>query len=145
MTFLNGTYSNLSFTLAGGSIAPGTLDDLDSTQSLTITDTNSITLSTLQNATPGAVSSDLLYVANGGNLTIAAPVVLGVAGGNFDISGSGIADISGIISGTARGFTKTGVGTLTLNGSAVNTYTGVTVVNSGTLVENFTNLAQPPI
>ena len=36
-----------------------------------------------------------------------------------------------------------GTGTLTLNGSAVNTYTGATTINSGTLLEDFSNLSSP--
>jgi autotransporter-associated beta strand protein len=143
-TFVNGTYGSPgSFTLTSGNLTTGTLDDLDSTQALTISDAtgNSIILSTLANSTPGAAVADLLYVANGGNLTIGDSVVLGVAGGNFDIAGTGAADISGVISdgGLGFGFVKTGAGTLTFNGSAANTYTGNTAVNVGALNLNYTN------
>jgi fibronectin-binding autotransporter adhesin len=45
--------------------------------------------------------------------------------------------------GASAGLTKIGTGTLDLNGSAVNTYTGATSINSGTLVEDFSNLTTP--
>jgi fibronectin-binding autotransporter adhesin len=45
-----------------------------------------------------------------------------------------------VIDGTV-GLTKRGVGTLTLNGSAVNTFTGGLNVNGGTLALNFANMA----
>ncbi len=54
----------------------------------------------------------------------------------LNVSGSGAMNISGAIgSGTGViGFTKNGTGTLTFSGSAANTYTGLTQVNSGTLI-----------
>jgi autotransporter-associated beta strand protein len=144
-TFVNGVYGSTTFTLTSGSITTGTLDDLDTTQSLIINDAgndaNSITLSTLQNSTTGSAAQDLLYVASGGNLSIAQPIILGVTGGNFDIAANAAATISGIISGSTSTFTltQTGTGNLTLNGSAANTYTGNTTVNGGTLTLNYAN------
>jgi autotransporter-associated beta strand protein len=51
------------------------------------------------------------------------------------------ATMSTVIAGTA--FTKTGLGTLTLNGAAVNTFTGTLVLNGGALTEDFSNLTTP--
>ena len=45
-----------------------------------------------------------------------------------------------LVNGSA-GFTKSGAGTLTLNGSVAHTYTGATAVNRGTLIVDFANLA----
>ena len=59
---------------------------------------------------------------NGANRTIKADNGSAAVGGN----------ISGIISGTGFGLTKTGAGTLKL--SATNTYTGITTVEEGTLL-----------
>ncbi len=50
--------------------------------------------------------------------------------------------ISSVIAGT-DGLQKTGAGTLTLNGSAVNTFTGGLNINAGTLALDFANLATP--
>lgn len=52
------------------------------------------------------------------------------------------ATISSVIDGTV-GMTKIGPGALTLNGSAVNTYSGATTLNAGSLKEDFSNLATP--
>jgi fibronectin-binding autotransporter adhesin len=51
------------------------------------------------------------------------------------------ATISSLIAGTA--FTKLGAGTLVLNGSVVNTFTGTIAVKAGTLTEDFSNLGTP--
>jgi beta-galactosidase len=49
------------------------------------------------------------------------------------------ATISTVIDGAA--FTKTGAGTLTLNGAAANPFTGTLAVNAGTLMEDFSDLS----
>lgn len=83
-------------------------------------------------------AGDLLYAAagstfnltgtNGNGGTGVLQVALGQSG-NFNIAGT--STISAAISGTGFGITKTGAGTLTLTG--VNTYTGGTIVDQGTL------------
>ncbi len=60
------------------------------------------------------------------------------------ISGAGNTTISGVLGSGASptgGLTMAGSGTLTLNGAAVNAYTGATTVNGGTLLLDFSNLA----
>ena len=62
------------------------------------------------------------------------------------VAGSGNTTISGVLGsgGTPTGgLTMAGSGTLTLNGAAVNAYTGATTVNGGTLLLDFSNLATP--
>lgn len=137
VTFMSIAYSPSSFTV-NSNLAIGTLNDKDGTQTLTISNTGStaatLTLDGGSNSVSGT-AQDLLYVAAGGTLNItggAAPGTLGLAlatPGNLDIAGS--ANISAVISGSS-GFTLTGGGTLTLG--AINSYTGTTALNSGTLV-----------
>ncbi len=149
VTFLGSTtYSPTAFTLntTAFNLAIGTLDDLDATQTLTIQNTTSGSVSTItldgggNSVAPsnGGVAGDLLYVASGGTLTIGGGAgTLGIAlgattglgnVGNFDVAGT--ATISSVISGTGNGFTMTGNGTLTL--SATNTYSGGTIIGNGT-------------
>jgi autotransporter-associated beta strand protein len=144
--FLSGTtYSPAAFTLNsnGFNLGIGTLDDLDTTQILTIQDTtggdtSAITLNGGSNSlAPSA--SDLLYVASGGTLSIgtAGSGILNLAlaaSGNFDIAGT--ANIGSVISG-AQSITLTGGGTLTLSGA--NTYSGGTTIQNGTLLIGVSN------
>ncbi|HSI07821.1 MAG TPA: autotransporter-associated beta strand repeat-containing protein [Rariglobus sp.] len=69
----------------------------------------------------------------------------------FNLTGTGTGTAGGFLGGTINNGTgtaftrlvKKGTGTWTLNGAAVNTYTGFTVVENGTLVVDFANLATP--
>ena len=72
--------------------------------------------------------------------TLNVPVVLGAAQTWNVPAGAGTLAVNGVISGT-NGFTKTGAGTLSLGGTAANTYSGLTSVTGGTLVLNKSNNA----
>lgn len=138
VTFDSGiTYAPTAFTI-NSSLNIGTLDDLDGTQSLSISNTGTaadiLTLSGGTNSVSPGGANDLLYVASGGTLTItggSGATALGLslaATGNLDIAGT--ATISSIISGSS-GLTKTGSGTLIL--SAANSFTGTVTIVGGTL------------
>jgi fibronectin-binding autotransporter adhesin len=142
MVFTNGTYTNANaFTLNTTALTPGTLDDLDTTQTIGITGSKSITLKTLSNGVYTANAADLLYVANGATFNASNQILLGVTGGNFDIQGT--ANLSGNINGSTATYTlaKTGAGTLNLSGTE--TYTGATILTAGTLNLNFAATGAP--
>lgn len=89
-------------------------------------------------------------VTLGGNITnnstVTQTINLDLAlSGNRTITtlpGGGNVALGGVLSG-GFGVIKAGQGTLTLNGSTANTYTGATVVNGGTLALDFANMATP--
>ena len=104
----------------------------------------------LNGATINAVPNTLVRVAGSANLTIAnvntgstsqtMGLRLGSTSGIFEVVTGRTLTISSIISQVAAtsGFTKTGAGTLTLNG--VNTYDGVVTISAGTLsINSFPN------
>jgi autotransporter-associated beta strand protein len=85
-------------------------------------------------------STDLLYAASGSTFNIrgdnangSGTLILALGqNGTFNIAGT--SEISSAITGTGFGFTKTGVGTLTLSGN--NTHTGGTTLNAGVISVN---------
>jgi autotransporter-associated beta strand protein len=80
--------------------------------------------------------------ATSGLLTFTDTMNLGSS--NRIITVNGPVNFGGVISGgSGVGFTKAGTGTLTLNGSAVNTFTGGLNVTGGTLALDYANLATP--
>jgi autotransporter-associated beta strand protein len=94
---------------------------------------------------PSGTNNQTLIVGGTNNLTFSGPVTLngldGVTSGSittrtFQIANTGATTISGVISdgGSAYGFTKTGAGSLYLNGA--NTYTGPTTDSAGLLAGN---------
>lgn len=163
----SGTYTGATtFDTSGSALNYGTLDDLDSTDALTITNNNanagSITLNTAANSlAPNA--ADLLYVAGGGNLSInntsgqGALTLNNAVNGNFDdagtltigaainlnattltFTGAGATTINGAISGTGGLiFNTTGTNGVTLTGTG-DSLTGAAVVQGGTLYINAT-------
>jgi autotransporter-associated beta strand protein len=74
----------------------------------------------------------------GGTNTLALNVAL-AATETFNIAGTTLLDVTGTISGTNLGITKTGTGTLAFDSPAGNTYTGLTAVGGGTLLLNTGN------
>ena len=74
--------------------------------------------------------------ASGANVWSSTSAINLVAPTTFEIDGVSL-DFQCLITG-AGGFTKTGAGTMTLSGTGENTYTGATVVNTGTLQLNQT-------
>ena len=135
LTFTNVTYAPTTFTV-NANLAIGTLNGLDATQLLTVTNTgttaSTLTLSTAADSVSGSATTDLLYVASGASLNIAnGTSTLGLAlgaTGNLDVAGT--ANVGSAVSG-AFALNKTGAGTLALTGT--NTYTGNTTVGNGTL------------
>jgi fibronectin-binding autotransporter adhesin len=88
------------------------------------------------------------WVNNSANtFTVTGGITATGAWNSLSIGGTGNTILSGIIGlssgSTNTGLSKFGTGTLTVNGSAVNTYTGNTSVGNGTLLLDFANLGTP--
>ena len=148
-----------TFNVNGAALTYGTLDDLDTTQALTISDTagtpGTITLSSVANltgTTGAANAADLLFVKSGANLTIstigvtigtatanniddagtlniAASSTLTLGSGTTSFTGTGNTTVAGTINGA--GNASFTAGTVTLSGS--NTFTGTAALTGGTL------------
>ncbi|WP_241392802.1 autotransporter-associated beta strand repeat-containing protein [Pseudomonas chlororaphis] len=65
------------------------------------------------------------------NITTNRQVTLSTGGGAFDVDAGTLFVLNGVVGSTGGGFTKIGNGTLVL--AADNTYSGQTIINSGTL------------
>jgi autotransporter-associated beta strand protein len=146
LVFTNITYSPTAFTLSA-SLTEGTLDDLDNSQILTISNSaaaDTLTLDGGANSSGATNANDLLYVASGGSLsinggvagsgTIATGITLGAAG-NLDVAGA--ATITAPLT-SSHLITMTGGGTLTLGPASAaatgnNTLTGGFAIQNGTV------------
>ncbi len=94
---------------------------------------------TLLNAVSFTANGGIGDIVANGALTFLAGVDLGVAVRRLAVNSA--ATVSGVI--TNGGLTKGGAGVLTLNGSAVNTFTGGLSLTGGGLTLDFANLATP--
>ena len=146
VTFTNVTYSPVTFTV-GANLTLDSLNVLDTTQPLTITNNTANATLTLTSAaggnvvapvqtTPVGAAADLIYLANSGNLTIQnGTKTLGLAlgsDGNFDVGSSASLTINSIVSGTFN-LTKTGGGTLLLAGANTFGTSKTFTVSAGTV------------
>src|SRR3954451_4306419 len=77
----------------------------------------------------GTLLSDFGSSSWAGIITLASDSTINTRGAAYSLN------LTGLIGGTA-GFTKVGVGTLTMSGNGENTYTGSTIVNAGLLQLN---------
>jgi fibronectin-binding autotransporter adhesin len=85
--------------------------------------------------------STLWAGSSAGSITVGAGDNSGVFSGIIHGNGSNATDLT--MEGGILSFVKIGAGTQTLNGAAVNTYTGSTTIRGGTLLLDFANLATP--
>ena len=115
------TYSGPT-TVSGGVLQAGATGGLSSNSAITLANVAGVTLNvntftaTIGSLAGGGTTGGILTLVTGGLVT----------GGNNSST-----TFAGIISGTTGKLTKAGSGTMTLTG--VNTYTGVTTINAGTL------------
>ncbi len=79
------------------------------------------------------LSAGISSTSTAGGTDTVGPNIALTATETFNIAGTTLIDITGIISGTHLGITKTGTGTLAYDSPAGNSYTGLTTVNGGTL------------
>lgn len=77
------------------------------------------------------VHDGLISSAGSGNFALTFNTLDLVTTTDFDLNGTGSFTVSSVIDGS--GFTKTGSGTLTLNGGSTNTYSGTATVEDGVL------------
>jgi len=89
----------------------------------------------------GSVYANGITFTTGGSLSGGTINLAGTTPG-ISVASSQTATISSLLAGST-GLIKGGAGTLTLNGTAANTFTGGLKVNAGTLALDFANLATP--
>ena len=124
VTFTAGTAYSGTFTDNTTALSIGTLNDLSTTKSPAISNSQLITLNGGSNSVAPS-TSDLLYVVSGGNLGISGTGGIAIAAsGNFDVAGT--ATISSALTGLAT----SGTSTLTLTGAGTGTL-GTGVINNG--------------
>jgi fibronectin-binding autotransporter adhesin len=88
-------------------------------------------------------------MVNSGNITFgAASGAISLTGGTITLNSTEVIavnnatdSIGSLLAGAATSLTKTGYGTLVLNGSATNTFTGAVSLNGGTVALDFSNIA----
>ncbi len=148
------------FAASGTAFNIGSLDDLSTSQAITVANGNSGTTGAIILNGGNSVSgntADLLYVATGATLNVSnikpgtgavgnTVSINPAVSGNFDIVGTatisvpvaaGMIGSGGALAASASSITKTGAGMLTLS-SATNNYTGGTFINAGTLATSGT-------
>jgi autotransporter-associated beta strand protein len=114
-------------------------DDLIFSAGMNATGASAIGLTTTQDAKSLTFEEGTFTISGAGGV-----INLGGAGGNITVN-SGASAIIGnntnTVIGGSVGLTKLGAGTLTLNGTATNTFTGGINVNGGTLALDYANIA----
>ena len=143
------------FAVSGTGFSIGSLDDLSTSQAITVTNGNTGTTGGIilnGGDTVSGNAADLLFVATGATLNVSnIKPATGAVGntvsinpavsGNFDVVGTstisvpiaaGMLASGGTLAASTSTITKTGAGLLTLS-SATNNYTGGTIVSAGTL------------
>ena len=124
------SYSNPALTANGANLVFGTLNDLDTADTLTINSTaaQTITLSSAANGVAGSSAGDLIYLAANTNLTFGSneELILSGSGNNIDIGAGATLTVSkglnpstGGNSSTLTYINKTGSGTLVINGNSL--------------------------
>lgn len=137
--------TNANGTVAVSAVTTTTDDDLIFSAGVNATGNYSIDLSDTQSAKSLTVRTGNVNISGSGGIALGGTGIIHVTN-NLSATGVNAASIGSatdtILSGTV-GLTKTGAGTLTLNGSAAHTFTGGLRVNGGTLGLNFINLLTP--
>jgi fibronectin-binding autotransporter adhesin len=143
VTWANITYSPTAFTTATA-LTTGTLDDLDTTQTLTVTGTNIISLNGGTDSVSGSTTTDLIYLAAGANLTLdngnftSTGLSVAAGTGNFDVGTGSVLTIDSTITGNPS-ITQIGGGTVILAGANTNSGSGRKyTLEAGTLDINST-------
>lgn len=135
---ISGNISGIGGSIVKTGTGTWTLSGTNSYTGTTSFDGGVLSIAASNNLGTGALSFDggTLQTTNAGAITINRPISFDAGYGTIDVSNAGgNTTLSGQLSG-AGGFTKTGDGTLTITGTAANTFAGVTTVLDGTLALN---------